>query len=232
MPFAEGFGFPPRLSGLTSPLMGSDDPADTKTAMPSARRVAGIIIAAAVVGVLLSLLKGQGGGARLTFGNLSAPWLLMGFVAGTRFRQALRAAAAGVLATTAAMVGFYVQQSPLWDLSASSLRFFGDPGFMWRYIVVAHEVYFIAALITGTAFGLLGWLCSRREWRVAAIAMALMFVGEPLAWAAFAPLVHAPVPASSYWIWAAELAGGVAACVLIVRARRLSSFAKTPLERT
>src|SRR5947199_7900356 len=63
------------------------------------RRSVGYLAAAVVLGVVISLLKGTGGGARLQAGNISAPWLAIAFVAGALYKRPSRAAGAGVAAT-------------------------------------------------------------------------------------------------------------------------------------
>src|ERR1700730_10168715 len=141
--------------------------------MSRSLRVIGIIVAAAVLGALLSLLKGDGGGSRLVLGNLSAPWLLIPFLAGRQYSRPWAAALVGLMATLAALTGFYLQQSPLWELDSRSLSFAGDPAFVWRFVVDAHAVYFLAGLVTAPTFGLLGWLSAARRSRTAAAAMAL-----------------------------------------------------------
>jgi hypothetical protein len=82
-----------------------------------------IAVLAIAFGALLSLAKGSGEGLRLQMGNVSAPWLLAAFLAGSRYRRTGLAADSGVLATIAALSGFYAQQSPLADLSSASMRF-------------------------------------------------------------------------------------------------------------
>jgi hypothetical protein len=62
-------------------------------------------------------------GARKVLGNLSAPcsapWVLLGFIAGSRFTRVGRGLVAGVGATPAAFLGFYVAEAAVLDL--------GDP---------------------------------------------------------------------------------------------------------
>src|SRR5437763_16413015 len=98
----------------------------------------GLLAAALALGIVMSLLKGTGGGTRLEAGNISAPWLAIGFVAGALYKRPSRAAGAGLMATLAALVGFYAQQSPLADLNHESLRFLGNPAQMYRFIVTPH----------------------------------------------------------------------------------------------
>jgi hypothetical protein len=80
----------------------------------------GLLAAALALGVVMSVLKRTGGEARLQAGNISAPWLAIGFVAGAFCNRPSRAGGAGLMATMAALVGFYAQQSPLADLDSAS----------------------------------------------------------------------------------------------------------------
>ena len=141
-----------------------------------------IVGGALALGAVISLMKGTGGGARLQLGNLSAPWLAIAFVAGAFYKRPSRAAAAGVTATLASLVGFYAQQSPLVDLNQRSARFLSDPGQMYGFIVTAHRVVFLAGLATGLVFGAFGSAWAVRRSRRAAGAIALLFVLEPFAW--------------------------------------------------
>lgn len=186
------------------------------------RRLAAIILGAVALGALLSLLKGAGGGARLQFGNLSAPWLAVGFFAGVCYKRVGRAAAAGVLATVAALSGFYAEQSPLGDFSSGSLTFLGHPAQMYDFIVAPHLVIFIAGILTGVLFGALGAAWATNRSRLAPVAVALLFVCEPFAW-----LGSGATSGGSFghywWMWSAEMALGLAAIIVILRRHRIAS---------
>jgi hypothetical protein len=156
------------------------------------------LLAAAAFGVVMSLIKGSGGGARLQFGNLSAPWLLVAFVAGSRYCRLGAAAAAGVLATMAALIGFYGDQIPLTDFSPAS-------------IVAPHGVVFAGAVITGLLFGALGFAWAARGSQLALGVLALMFVAEPVAQLGSGEVIGSRDPIATYWwLWLAEIALGIA----------------------
>jgi hypothetical protein len=73
------------------------------------RRVFLIVLAATAFGVAMSVLKGNGAGIRDDIGNLSAPWLLLPFLAGAAMRgRGLAGAAIGLAATCAGLMAFYV----------------------------------------------------------------------------------------------------------------------------
>jgi hypothetical protein len=58
------------------------------------RKPVGRLAAALALGVVMSLLKRTGGGARLQAGNISAPWLAIAFAAGALYERPSRAAGA------------------------------------------------------------------------------------------------------------------------------------------
>jgi hypothetical protein len=139
-----------------------------------------IAVLAIAFGALLSLAKGSGEGLRLQMGNVSAPWLLAAFLAGSRYRRTGLAADSGVLATIAALSGFYAQQSPLADLSSASMRFIQSPDRVYGFIVTPHRLIFLGGIATGLAVGVLGAAWSRSRSRLALIAVAALFLFEPV----------------------------------------------------
>lgn len=184
------------------------------------RRLIVLLAAALALGVVMSLLKGTGGGTRLQAGNISAPWLVIAFVAGAFCKRPSRAAGAGLIATMAALVGFYAQQSPLADLDRGSLRFLANPPEMYRFIVTPHLIVFVGGVVTGLAFGAFGSAWAARRSRRAAAAIALCFVLEPLAWVAFGAAAGRDVAPSIWWLWLSEIAVGVTAILALLRRSR------------
>jgi hypothetical protein len=179
------------------------------------RKPVGLLAGALALGVVMSLLKGTGGGARLQAGNISAPWLAIALVAGALYQRPSRAAGAGLLATLAALVGFYAQQSPLADLDRGSLRFLSNPPQMYRFIVTPH-----VGVGTGLVFGAFGSAWAVRRSRRAAAAIALCFVLEPFAWATFEVAVGRHIFPHTWWLWLSELAVGVMALPALLRRSR------------
>ena len=188
--------------------------------MSALRRVAAVVLAAALFGFLVSAAKGSGGGVRLSAGNISAPWLAVAFVAGSRYRGSWQAALAGVLATFAALVGFYVQtlglDSLTWHVSGA--------GGLFDVIVGAHRVYFVGGMLSGTVFGVLGSLWrARRIWSAAAV-LSLAFLLEPVAQGAFGLSRDGSATAmlsQHSWLWGIEaLVGACLTALVILRARR------------
>lgn len=187
--------------------------------MGSKRRVVVVLLAAAAFGVAMAAIKGQGTGARDALGNVSAPWLLLAFIAGATAARGrlLSAAAAGITASLAALLSFYVAESRLLDLGAHS----------WlvdlRLAVVAGRIYIATALMSGPIFGVLGGVWSRRRAPLVGLTVGAMFVLEPVAvwlvehWqgsvASTGLLTQYP------WLWGGEIVLGLAGSTLLVRAR-------------
>lgn len=169
-----------------------------------------IAVAAIAFGLVMSLIKGTGAGVRLQFGNLSAPWLLVAFLAGARYRHIGAAAAAGALATIAALVGFYAEQSPIVSLSSSSLKFIENPGQMYAFIGSAHSIIYIGGLASGLLFGVLGSIWTARRSRLALGVVAFVFLMEPLALFGTGAMISGGEGTTDYWwMWLGEISVGV-----------------------
>lgn len=179
-----------------------------------------MLLAATAFGLAMAAIKGQGTGARDALGNVSAPWLLLAFLAGVTVgrRKLLSAAAAGTAASLVALLAFYVAESRLLDLGAHS----------WlvdlRLAVMAGRIYLATALISGPIFGGLGGIWSRRRSPFVALTVGAMFALEPVAvWlvehrqgsvASSGLLTQYP------WMWSGEIVLGVAGSALLIRARK------------
>ncbi len=122
------------------------------------RRVSYLLLAAFAFGVLAAVIKGPGGAhsaaeIRSAVGNLSAPWLLVGFVAGTAVSRLRSGALAGLAATMVALTGFYAVNALM---HGSGLAF----------ELSANRGYLQGGVITGIVFGALGaWWRQRRTLR-------------------------------------------------------------------
>src|SRR5206468_8437609 len=84
------------------------------------RRIAVFLLAAFVFGVAIAAIKGQASGARDAFGNLSAVWVVVPFLAGTRYRRIWQAIAVGTATTMVAFFGFYLAEAAILDLGTHS----------------------------------------------------------------------------------------------------------------
>ena len=126
------------------------------------RKPVGLLAAALAFGVVMSVLKGTGGGVRLQAGNISAPWLAIAFVAGALYTQPGRAAGAGLTATLAALLWLLRRAEPLSRTRLSGLlRFLEDPLQMYRFIVTPHLIVFVGGLAHRSAVRS-AWRCMGR----------------------------------------------------------------------
>jgi len=167
----------------------------------------------------MAVLKGQGADARDALGNLSAPWLLLSFIAGASCTRVRVAAVVGLAAALSALVAFYVAESVVLDLGRHS--WLTDLELTAR----AGRIYYTDALVSGPLLGALGGLWAKRRSTLAAVAVALSFAFEPLAvWlyerrlgdTGAGQLMHYP------WLWVSEVAFGLAAAVAVLAPRMRS----------
>jgi hypothetical protein len=194
----------------------------------TAPRLLVIVLAASAFGAAMSVLKGNDAGIRDDIGNLSAPWLLLPFFAGAAVRQRdLGAAAAGLAATVAALVTFYVANAFVLDLGPHSLM--ND----LRLTVGATGYWLPRGLVSGPVFGALGGLWRRRGYPTLGVAVLLLLDAEPLFWTAahraggvasfdFQPSLAASIVESLVGL-------ATAVCILIVvrRGHRAAALAAT-----
>jgi hypothetical protein len=142
--------------------------------MPSRREIATILLAAFAFGVVVAVVKGQDAGARDALGNTSAPWIVVPFLAGMRFPSAWRGALAGVAATAAAFLGFYLSEAAILDLGP-------HPWYVDLQLTMGTvNVYEKWGLVSGSAYGALGAVWATRRAPAAAVAVGLAFIAEPL----------------------------------------------------
>jgi hypothetical protein len=134
---------------------------------------------------------------------LSAPWLVLPFVAGATQRLPRRAALLGLACTYAALLGYAVMTlSPVEHahLSAATLRGF----------VISERSVLVGGIVTGPLFGWFGqrWRTRREIWGALLTAAALCL--EPLA-------RRASVDPIRYRnVWLAEVAAGLAFAVAVL----------------
>lgn len=171
-------------------------------------RLLGLLVLGAIVfGALVAFIKGQDVGVRNALGNTSAPWVIVPFLAGTFYSRAWQAALIGVATTLAAFFGFYLAEAAILDLGA-------HPWYVdLRLTLGSGHVYEVWGTPVGLLYGLLGWLWASRSSVAAAVAVGFAFVTEPL-------IVFGLVRAGIWgggglldypWLWAAEIAVGLAA---------------------
>ena len=149
--------------------------------MPNRLRVVVILVAAFGFGLLAAWVKGQDGDGRSVvsllrsdIGNLSAPWLVVAFLAGTCATRSAWGAGLGLVATLSALLGFYVLTSLVVDLGG-----YGLPETFARELW-ANRLYFVSGAVSGPLFGALAdWRQPPFALRASVLAGALM-VGEPI----------------------------------------------------
>jgi hypothetical protein len=169
-----------------------------------------VTYALAVVAGLLFGAADQYLGSRLSLGpwawavsGMSAPWLIVPFVAGVTQRRARRAAVLGSIATFAALLGYFAMTySPMESIPAS--RFLDGLLIMVR----TNVTWEFGGAVAGPLFGYLGWRWRVSRWWVSAAAVATALCFEPLARAAVGMLTPVPV------VWLAEVGAGVLAAML------------------
>ena len=150
--------------------------------MPARRRLIWIVGAAFAFGVLAAVAKGQNtdgvqtmSQVRSDLGNLSTPWLLVPFIAGTSCFRIRAAALVGLIATISALAGFYLLTTFVIDLGGHGVV--GD----LRLEFSANSGYFEGGLITGPLFGALGGWWRQTRTVPASILAGALLMAEPLA---------------------------------------------------
>jgi hypothetical protein len=184
--------------------------------MKTRSRMWPVLLGALCFGAAMAVIKGQDVGARDAFGNTSAPWVLVAFLAGTRCTRLWAAALLGLAATMVAFFGFYLTEAAVLDLGRHP---------WWvdvKLTLGSGHVYELWGLVSGTAYGALGGLWATRRLAAAAAAVGLAFACEPL-------IVFALVRAGVWgggglfdytWLWVGEIAVGAGAIALVLRRRR------------
>jgi len=183
------------------------------------RKIALILAVSVVFGVVMAWIKGNGAGFSDAVGNVSATWLLAPFLAGAAAdgRRVIVGALYGLLATLAALTGFYFAESFVLDL--------GQHSWLTDLSLTMGAITYYAewGLITGPVFGALGqWWRQRRSVAAAAL-IGAVFVLEPVAWWLYDKRIGGgsayPVPGYPA-LWLSEIAIGVAGFVVLRRIAR------------
>jgi hypothetical protein len=185
-------------------------------------RTAVVLLGALAFGVLAAVVKGNESGWRDGVGNLSAPWLvvpMLAAAAGTRARVWV-GALIGVVATVAALAGFYLANAFVLNLGPHSVL---------HGVVLtlsSGALYARAGLLSGPVMGALGVWAGRRGRRLLTAIVAGLLCLEPFATYAFSR-------ASNRWwaagggawdgVYAAECVVGLGLAAVLWRARTRSS---------
>ncbi|MCO8274205.1 DUF6518 family protein [Actinoplanes sp. TRM 88003] len=134
-------------------------------------RLLGVIAVALLFGALAALVKGHHDGVRDTIGNLSTPWLLIALAAGLHARTRLRGAVLGLIATGAALLGFYVVVAVT-----------ADDGHL-VHVLRENRRWLFSGLVSGPVLGAFGAWLNRRATdvpRAVTTVIALLLILEPL----------------------------------------------------
>jgi hypothetical protein len=181
--------------------------------MRGGRRLVVVGVVAVSFGVLMSALKGNGGGIRDQIGNLSAPWLLLPFLASAYASRGriLRGALVGVAVSMLALCGFYVANSLVLQLGPhpwiDDLRLAVSGGRRW----------FVLAFLSGPTLGAIGSLWRRTGANLVALLTFALLVAEPLAdWVLQGGAAPGWVTGLQPIVWVGESAVGVIACVAVL----------------
>lgn len=181
--------------------------------MGRARHLVPLLLFGLVFGVLVAVVKGQDTGARDALGNTSAPWVVVPFLAGTRFPRIWQAALVGVATTLVSFAGFYLAEAAILDLGP-------HPWYVDLQLTLGSgRLYERWGLLSGSVYGALGGIWASRRLVAAPIAVGLAFVSEPVivrllsrerVWGGGELLFH------HTWIWVAEVLIGLGAIALVV----------------
>ena len=140
-----------------------------------------ILLAAVAFGLLAAWGKGQDtdgvsgiSQVRAIVGNLSTPWLIVPFVAGAGCARMRSAAVLGLVATIAALVGFYLLTAAVVDLGVS-----GFPASL-RVELSANRGYLEGGLLSGPLLGLAGAWWHRSRALPAAVVVGALLMAEPI----------------------------------------------------
>jgi hypothetical protein len=179
------------------------------------RKLIALLVAAVVFGVLMAVVKGQDTGVRDALGNTSAPWVVLPFLAGTRYTRIWHAALIGLATTLAAFFGFYLAEAAILDLGA-------HPWYTDLQLTLGSgRLYEKWGLASGLVYGALGGIWKSRRLVLAPITVGLAFVCEPLIvylldrmqiWGGAELLLH------YRWMWVGEVLIGVAGIAYVLTA--------------
>ncbi len=170
-----------------------------------------------LVAVILGLAFGAGdqylgtllwiGPWTATAAQVSAPWLILPFVAGLTQERPRRAAVLGLVVTVSALFGYFAMAYSPMEAHPWSLDRFAQ-GMVAVTTTGYNPAYILVGLVTGPLFGLLGqrWRV-RRSWVSAAIVAGALCL-EPVArWVSGQLMPPAPV-------WTIEVVSGAVVAVV------------------
>jgi hypothetical protein len=187
------------------------------------RKLAFLLVGAAAFGVVMAAIKGQDVGVRDALGNLSAPWIVIPFLAGARSPSIWRATLIGVATTLASLLGFYMAEAVILDLGP-------HPWYIDLKLTAGSvNIYEQWGVFSGALSGALGGLWAARRSVAAAAVVGLAFVVEPgITLVTSRAGIWGGGGLLDYpWLWVSEILVGVAAIAYVVRNARPWSKRKT-----
>jgi hypothetical protein len=188
--------------------------------MSRGRRFGLLLLAGIAFGVLVAVIKGQDTGVRDALGNTSAPWVVVPFLAGTRYPRVWQAALVGIATTLAALLAFYAAEAAILDLGAHP--WYTD----LRLTLGSGRLYETWGLLSGVLYGALGGMWAAGWLRAAPVAVGLAFVCEPLIvfflwkagiWGGGDLLLR------YHWMWIAEALIGLGAIAFVLAKKQAGS---------
>jgi len=163
-----------------------------------------------VFGVAAALFKGEDWGVRTVVGNLSAPWLVLPFLAGWSRRSFVGASGLGAATSLLSVVGFYVCYGLVFALVNS-------------HTLSTDLAVVVGALVAGPVYGALGYWWRSRRSLAAGLAVGAAFLGEPLAELALSRVPQVPIGHTSVVahpvVFALEALIGFAVCGWVIGTR-------------
>lgn len=139
---------------------------------------------------------------------LSAPWLLVAFVAGWSQPTPKRAMLLGIVATIGALFGY-------WLMTVSPVEGGVVTVQEIRGLLIGQAGLVVGAFVTGPVFGWLGNRWRTDRWSIGALIAAAALCLEPLAHLAAGSAIR------SFGVWVGEVAVGLMMAVYVAAARRL-----------
>jgi hypothetical protein len=174
----------------------------------STARALTVITLAFAFGIVVAALKGSDAGWRDSIGNMSAPWLLLPYFAGTVNGGWKRGAVMGLVSCLAALVGFYAAEAFVLDL--------GGHGVLTNLALTlsAGHMYFLAGVVCGPIFGAIGAVGTKMGTVITAAVVACVLIGEPLAvfaWLALAGMQSSDTGLVTHYptLWIGEIMVGL-----------------------
>ncbi|MGH3497096.1 MAG: hypothetical protein ACRDP1_06505 [Nocardioidaceae bacterium] len=140
----------------------------------------GWLVGSLVFGAAVELMKARGSWAsdvRGELGNLSTPWLLLGFLSSLGTPTIRAGAVRGLVATLAALVAFYATETLLFVPQLGNHGgLLGDFAWVFR----AGLLWLVFGLVAGPVMGVIGAYVGNRHRYWTVPICGLLLIGEPL----------------------------------------------------